>query len=118
MYRPSRCELVLRLTPAASPATRSRRQGGRGWPECPGARVRTNSAGVFSVQLPAGRYQVSDRSPRLLEVSANGTSHQEWSAPVAVIVTAHHTHHDHPDQHRPLTLRSRLHLTGQAGRKG
>jgi hypothetical protein len=53
--------------------------------------VRTNSAGVFSVQLPAGRYQVADRSPRLLETGANGTSRQEWSAPVAVTVTAHHT---------------------------
>jgi hypothetical protein len=53
--------------------------------------VRTNSAGVFSVQLPAGRYQVTDRSPRLLEIGANGTSRQEWSAPVAVTVTAHHT---------------------------
>jgi hypothetical protein len=52
--------------------------------------VRTNNAGVFSVQLPAGRYQVTDRSPRLLEISANGSSHQEWSAPVAVTVTAHH----------------------------
>lgn len=39
--------------------------------------VRTTSSGVFSVQLPAGRYQVSSR--------------QAGSAPVWVTVTAHHT---------------------------
>ncbi|HEY6278837.1 MAG TPA: hypothetical protein VIX86_21195 [Streptosporangiaceae bacterium] len=53
--------------------------------------VRTSRAGVFSVRLPVGRYQVSDRSPRLLQVSANGTSSQTWSRPVTVTVTAHHT---------------------------
>ena len=39
--------------------------------------VRTTSSGVFSVQLPAGRYQVSSRQVR--------------STPVWVTVTAHHT---------------------------
>jgi hypothetical protein len=53
--------------------------------------VRTNSAGVFSVRLPPGRYRVSDRSPRLVLVTINGTSHLEWSVPVSVTVTAHHT---------------------------
>ena len=53
--------------------------------------VRTTSAGVFSVQLPAGRYQVSDRSPRVLTANADGTSIQEWSTPVPVTITAHHT---------------------------
>ena len=53
--------------------------------------VRTTSAGAFSVQLPAGRYQVSDRSPRVLLVNADGTSSQEWSTPVPVTITAHHT---------------------------
>ena len=53
--------------------------------------VRTTSAGMFSVQLPAGRYQVSDRSPRMLTANANGTSSQEWSTPVPATVTAHHT---------------------------
>ena len=40
--------------------------------------------------LRAGRYQVSDRSPRLLLVGANGIGHQTWSRPVTVTVTAHH----------------------------
>ncbi len=53
--------------------------------------VRTSRAGTFSVQLPAGRYQVLDRSPRLLLAEADGTTHQTWSRPVTVIVTAHHT---------------------------
>ena len=53
--------------------------------------VRTNRAGVFSVQLPPGRYRVSDRSPQLLLVGANGVGHQEWSVPVTVTVIAHHT---------------------------
>jgi len=52
--------------------------------------VRTSRAGRFSVQLPAGKYQVADRSPRLLLVAANGISHQTWSRPVTVLVTAGH----------------------------
>jgi hypothetical protein len=53
--------------------------------------VRTTSAGAFSVQLPAGRYHVSERSPRILLVNADGTASQEWSTPVPVTITAHHT---------------------------
>jgi len=53
--------------------------------------VRTNSAGMFSVQLPAGRYDVSDRSPRILLVGSDGIGRQAWSSPVSVTVTAHHT---------------------------
>ena len=53
--------------------------------------VRTNGAGVFSVRLPAGRYRIWDRSPRVLLVTANGVSHQQWSLPVPVTVTARHT---------------------------
>ncbi len=52
--------------------------------------VQTSRAGTFSVRLPAGRYQVSDRSPRLLLAGADGISRQIWSRPVTVIVTAHH----------------------------
>jgi hypothetical protein len=52
--------------------------------------VRTSRAGRFSVQLPAGKYQVADRSPRLLLVAANGIARQTWSRPVTVTVTAHH----------------------------
>jgi hypothetical protein len=53
--------------------------------------VRTTSAGVFSVRLPPGRYLVSDRSPSVQLASASGTSQPEWSTPVPVTVTAHHT---------------------------
>ena len=52
--------------------------------------VRTSHAGRFSVQLPAGKYQVADRSPRLLLVAANGIARQTWSRPVTVTVTGHH----------------------------
>jgi hypothetical protein len=53
--------------------------------------IRTGRSGMFSVQLPAGRYYVSDRSPRLLEVNGEGISRQTWSRPVSVTVTPHHT---------------------------
>ena len=52
--------------------------------------VRTSRAGRFSVQLPAGKYQVADRSPRLLLAAASGIARQTWSRPVTVTVTAHH----------------------------
>ena len=52
--------------------------------------VRTSRAGRFSVQLPTGKYQVADRSPRLLLVPANGIARQIWSRPVTVTVTGHH----------------------------
>jgi len=52
--------------------------------------VRTSRAGTFSVQLPPGRYLVSDRSPRLLLVEADGKTRQTWSRPVTVIVTPDH----------------------------
>jgi len=52
--------------------------------------VRTNGAGIFSVRLPAGRYEVSDRSPRILLVGSDGIGRQTWSSPVSVTVTAHH----------------------------
>ena len=52
--------------------------------------VRTSRAGTFSVQLPAGKYQVSDRSPRLLLVAADGIARQTWSRPVTVTVSARH----------------------------
>ncbi len=53
--------------------------------------IRTGSSGRFSAQLPAGRYDVSDRSPRLLQVNGAGISRQTWSRPVSVTITAHHT---------------------------
>jgi hypothetical protein len=51
--------------------------------------VRVNSSGRFSVQLPAGRYDVSDRSPRVLQVGPDGVGSQIWSRPVSVTVTPH-----------------------------
>lgn len=53
--------------------------------------VPANDAGIFSVRLPAGRYDVSDRSPRILLVGGDGISRQAWSSPVSVTVTAQHT---------------------------
>ena len=53
--------------------------------------VRTSSSGVFSVELPVGRYRVSERSPSIMLVDTSGTSRPQWSAPVLVTVTARHT---------------------------
>ena len=53
--------------------------------------IRTSKTGVFSGQLPAGRYSVSYRSPRFLEVGGDGVGRQTWSQPVSVTVTPHHT---------------------------
>ena len=53
--------------------------------------IRTGRTGVFSGQLPAGRYSVSYRSPHLLAAGSGGTFHQTWSKPVSVTVTADHT---------------------------
>jgi hypothetical protein len=53
--------------------------------------VRVPRSGRFSVQLPAGRYDVSDRSPRILQVGADGVGHQTWSRAAPVTVISHHT---------------------------
>ena len=53
--------------------------------------VHVTGSGRFSVQLPAGRYDVRDRSPRILEVGADGVGHQTWSRAAPVTVTPHHT---------------------------
>jgi hypothetical protein len=53
--------------------------------------VRVNGSGRFFVQLPPGRYLVSDRSPRLLQVGTDGVGHQTWSRPVPVTVAPHRT---------------------------
>ena len=49
------------------------------------------SSGTFTARLPAGTYHVSFRTPRILEVSSNGTSHQTWSSRSTVTVTPRHT---------------------------
>jgi hypothetical protein len=53
--------------------------------------ARADSSGTFTVRLPAGTYDVSFRTPRILEVNGNGTSHQTWSSPSTVTVTPRHT---------------------------
>jgi hypothetical protein len=54
--------------------------------------VRVGSSGTFSVSLPAGTYQVAGRSPRIIEVSSDGTQHETpCSQPLSVTVTARHT---------------------------
>jgi hypothetical protein len=53
--------------------------------------ARAGKSGTFTVRLPPGTYQVSGRSPRVMEVS-NGTSRQTpCSQPRSVTVTARHT---------------------------
>ena len=53
--------------------------------------ARAGRSGAFTARLPAGTYHVSFRTPRILEVSGNGTSHQTWSSRSTVTVTARHT---------------------------
>jgi hypothetical protein len=52
--------------------------------------ARASSSGTFSARLPAGTYHISFRTPRILEVSSNGTSHQTWSNRSTVTVTPRH----------------------------
>jgi hypothetical protein len=53
--------------------------------------ARAGRSGTFTARLPAGTYHVSFRTPRILEVSGNGTSHQTWSSRSTVTVTRRHT---------------------------
>jgi hypothetical protein len=53
--------------------------------------VRVDQSGDFSVRLPVGRYDVSGRSPAIMEVSSDGKDHETpCSVPTAVTVTAGH----------------------------
>jgi hypothetical protein len=52
--------------------------------------VQVNDSGRFTVQLPAGRYSVSDRSPRVLQAGPGGAGRPTWSRPVLVTVTPQH----------------------------
>jgi hypothetical protein len=47
-------------------------------------------SGTFTARLPAGTYDVSFRTPRVLEQDSNGISHQTWSSPRTVTVTPRH----------------------------
>jgi hypothetical protein len=53
--------------------------------------ARADSSGTFSVTLPAGTYDVSGSSPRIVEV-INGTKREvPCSQPLSVAVTSQHT---------------------------
>jgi hypothetical protein len=52
--------------------------------------VLTTSSGRFTVRLPAGRYSVSGRSPRVVEVSGGTRRVLPCSQPLKVTVTAGH----------------------------
>jgi hypothetical protein len=53
--------------------------------------VRVGAAGTFSVPLPPGRYQVSGRSPSVIEVDGGSTRELPCSQPTTATVTAGHT---------------------------
>jgi hypothetical protein len=53
--------------------------------------ARAGSSGTFTARLSAGTYDVSFRTPRILEQDSNGTSHQTWSSRRTVTVTPRHT---------------------------
>jgi hypothetical protein len=48
------------------------------------------SSGTFTARLPAGTYDVSFRTPRILEQDSNGASHETWSSPRTVTITPRH----------------------------
>jgi hypothetical protein len=53
--------------------------------------VRVGTSGTFSVRLAPGRYQVSAKSPRIIEVDAAGHDHElRCSQPLSVTVKAGH----------------------------
>ncbi len=57
----------------------------------PPAVAHVDSSGDFSVSLPAGRYAVSGRSPRVIQVSDGANHEAPCSQPVSVTVTPRHT---------------------------
>ena len=59
------------------------------WP--PGGHRLGRPLRTFTARLPAGTYDVSFRTPRILEEDSNGISHQTWSSPQIVTVTPRHT---------------------------
>ena len=50
--------------------------------------VKVGSSGTFSVPLPPGRYQVSGRSPSIMEVDGGKTRELPCSQPASATVTA------------------------------
>jgi len=53
--------------------------------------VKVGAAGTFSVPLPPGRYQVSGRSPDVIEVDGGTSRELPCSRPASTTVTAGHT---------------------------
>ena len=53
--------------------------------------VTVGSSGAFSVPRPAGRYQVSGRSPAIMTVDGGRSQEEPCSAPISAAVTAGHT---------------------------
>src|SRR2546429_696339 len=53
--------------------------------------VKVGSSGTFSVPLPAGRYQVSGRSPEVMEIDGGHSREVPCSQPSSAVVTAGHT---------------------------
>jgi hypothetical protein len=50
--------------------------------------VKVGSSGTFSVPLPAGRYQVSGRSPEITEIDGGRSRELPCSQPASVVVSA------------------------------
>ena len=53
--------------------------------------VKVGSSGAFSVPLPPGRYQVSGRSPQIMEIDGGRSRELPCSQPTLAAVTAGHT---------------------------
>jgi hypothetical protein len=53
--------------------------------------VKVGSSGAFSVPLPPGRYQLSGRSPAIVEVDGGHSRELPCSQPASATVTAGHT---------------------------
>ena len=53
--------------------------------------VTVGSSGEFSVPLPPGRYQVSGRSPDVMEVDGGRSRELPCSQPTSVVVSAGNT---------------------------
>ena len=53
--------------------------------------VKVGSSGTFSVPLPPGRYQVSGRSPDIMEIDGGRSRELPCSQPTSAVVTAGQT---------------------------
>ena len=53
--------------------------------------VKVGPSGTFSVPLPPGRYQVSGRSPDVMQIDGGRSQELPCSRPTSAVVTAGHT---------------------------